>query len=291
MTYTVDAFDISLIEKNNKDLFLQKETLEFKLNVFLSEFTIFKKRNYPELFEYEVLKKNKTVLTPNNKVLAQMKALQGDGASIEFDNIISELTDELEIVTTKIKNLYAKCNCLFSFKEMNLQNYLNQLDKYFDKKFSLEKLMIGIFNNEFYDSNIFTYIKETKDYALLQPIFTMIPFGWKDFAKVLIEEVEYYVELQEKNDVEKNEFEKNEFIRREKRKVFVKAKISKNTANNYAQSEKEEQYIKPDIKTFTTEREERQNGILKKAENSDLLKKTSGTIHKEAIRFRNLFKK
>ncbi len=283
MNYTPEMFDITKVEELNKELIMQKETIEFQLRVYEGEFDKFKQTNYPELLIYERKKKIESTLPPDAIILNQLKVLSNDESSVEFNKVITSLNNELQDIDFKIKRLYMRFDCLFSFTSINLSSYLRWLDLYFSDSYSFDTMMVSIFNNEFLDSNIYNYIKDTNNVDTLELIFKKIPVDWKDIGRVLVDEVKYLLD----SNVDKGNTAILE--KRENRKRIVKNKI---LIQNRKMIEPDLSDLRDDLFSkninFTSLRAERHKVILDAAENSAIFNKRAGNTPKASQTLRNL---
>ena len=62
MSNMKSMFDLNKIETLFKSLYLQKETLQFKINVYQEKFNMYKKLNFPDILIYEQKKEQNSRL-------------------------------------------------------------------------------------------------------------------------------------------------------------------------------------------------------------------------------------
>lgn len=165
--YTPEMFDIRMLEETLKPSYMQKETIEFKLKQFQTNFDTFKKINYEELLIYERKKELDSNTIPSKVVLQQIKLLETDDAAKEFKQIISSFKRDLKNLTISIDNEYRKINDKFSFTEKNLKRYLTELNKFYNGEIQFNELMEDIFNNEFNEKQLYYILASQRIYDVL----------------------------------------------------------------------------------------------------------------------------
>ncbi len=187
--YSPDMFEITHLDEKLKPLYMQKETLEFKLQQFTTNFDMFKKINYSELLIYERKKSQNSNIVPDKIVLQQIKALEDDKSVIEFKQIIDELTRDLKNINTTINNEYKKINDLFEFKEKNLQRYLIELNQFYTGGLTFNELMEDIFNNEFNNVKLYYELAAQRIYDVLFLIVSKAPKEWQHIMKNIFDQM------------------------------------------------------------------------------------------------------
>lgn len=221
INYTIDMFDISKLQERFKPLFLEKETIEYKLNIYETKFTALKNKHYKDLLIYERKKTFDKTLLPNLKVISQLKISENNVVIKEFKQIISTLKQELLNIQSIIDKEATKINSMFTFEYMNLKQYLDLLNKYFNNELPFENLMKFIFNIEFLNSDMYNDISGLRNYPILALLIKKIPAAWKDLATIIYGEVKYIYTLE---DLQNNTpdavdvFIQSEKIKREERK-------------------------------------------------------------------------
>jgi len=180
-------------------LFLEKETLEFKINIFKTQFEFLKKTTYNDMMIYERKKVFHPELLPNTTVLAQLKIFEADVSVKEFKQILVSLNRELSDITTIIDTAKSNRNKMFSFKEINVKNYILSFVNYFDEKVSFDYIIKSIHNNEFLNNDTILSCPSLKNYDMLNKMYLEIPTIYKSFAKILLEEAKYlyFIEILE----------------------------------------------------------------------------------------------
>lgn len=189
--YTPEMFDIRMLEETLKPSYMQKETIEFKLKQFQTNFDTFKKINYEELLIYERKKELDSNTIPSKVVLQQIKLLETDDAAKEFKQIISSFKRDLKNLTISIDNEYRKINDKFSFTEKNLKRYLTELNKFYNGEIQFNELMEDIFNNEFNEKQLYYILASQRIYDVLFLIVEKAPTEWQHIMRLIYDEMYY----------------------------------------------------------------------------------------------------
>ena len=183
--YTPEMFDINSIKKLNPELVMQRETLEFKLQQYQNNFDSFKKMYYMDLFVYERKKEHQPNIIPDKKVLQQIKTLETDDAVKEFRQNIEQLKREISNIENTLKNQATKIKFMFSYKKINLINYMNDLKLYFDGKMSFEIIMNDVFKNEFNGMVTYKEIHLQRNNEIMKLLVVKAPDEWKELFEIM----------------------------------------------------------------------------------------------------------
>lgn len=183
--YTPEMFDINSIKKLNPELVMQRETLEFKLQQYQNNFDSFKKMYYMDLFVYERKKEHQPNIIPDKKVLQQIKTLENDDAVKEFRQNIEQLKREITNIENTLKNQATKIKFMFSYKKINLINYMNDLKLYFDGKMSFEIIMNDVFKNEFNGMVTYKEIHLQRNNEIMKLLVVKAPDEWKELFEIM----------------------------------------------------------------------------------------------------------
>lgn len=183
--YTPEMFDINSIKKLNPELVMQRETLEFKLQQYQNNFDSFKKMYYMDLFVYERKKEHQPNIIPDKKVLQQIKTLENDDAVKEFRQNIEQLKREISNIENTLKNQATKIKFMFSYKKINLINYMNDLKLYFDGKMSFEIIMNDVFKNEFNGMVTYKEIHLQRNNEIMKLLVVKAPDEWKELFEIM----------------------------------------------------------------------------------------------------------
>lgn len=183
--YTPEMFDINSIKKLNPELVMQRETLEFKLQQYQNNFDSFKKMYYMDLFVYERKKEHQPNIIPDKKVLQQIKTLENDDAVKEFRQNIEQLKREISNIENTLKNQATKIKFMFSYKKINLINYMNDLKLYFDGKISFEIIMNDVFKNEFNGMVTYKEIHLQRNNEIMKLLVVQAPDEWKELFEIM----------------------------------------------------------------------------------------------------------
>lgn len=183
--YTPEMFDINSIKKLNPELVMQRETLEFKLQQYQNNFDSFKKMYYMDLFVYERKKEHQPNIIPDKKVLQQIKTLENDDAVKEFRQNIEQLKREISNIENTLKNQATKIKFMFSYKKINLINYMNDLKLYFDGKMSFEIIMNDVFKNEFNGMVTYKEIHLQRNNEIMKLLVAKAPDEWKELFEIM----------------------------------------------------------------------------------------------------------
>ena len=183
--YTPEMFDINSIKKLNPELVMQRETLEFKLQQYQNNFDSFKKMYYMDLFVYERKKEHQPNIIPDKKVLQQIKTLENDDAVKEFRQNIEQLKREITNIENTLKNQATKIKFMFSYKKINLINYMNDLKLYFDGKMSFEIIMNDVFKNEFNSMVTYKEIHLQRNNEIMKLLVIKAPDEWKELFEIM----------------------------------------------------------------------------------------------------------
>lgn len=187
--YSPDMFELTFLDETLKPIYMQKETIEFKLKQFQTNFDSFKRINYESLLIYERKKNQNPNIIPDKIVLQQLKALEDDVSVIEFKQTIDKLTRDLKNINTTINNEYKKINNLFEFKEKNLQRYLVELNQFFNGSLTFNELMEDIFNNEFNNKKLYYELAAQRIYDVLFLIVSKAPQEWQHTLKIIFDQM------------------------------------------------------------------------------------------------------
>ena len=183
--YTPEMFDINSIKKLNPELVMQRETLEFKLQQYQNNFDSFKKMYYMDLFVYERKKEHQPNIIPDKKVFQQIKTLENDDAVKEFRQNIEQLKREISNIENTLKNQATKIKFMFSYKKINLINYMNDLKLYFDGKMSFEIIMNDVFKNEFNGMVTYKEIHLQRNNEIMKLLVIKAPDEWKELFEIM----------------------------------------------------------------------------------------------------------
>lgn len=187
--YSPDMFELTFLDETLKPIYMQKETIEFKLKQFQTNFDSFKRINYESLLIYERKKNQNPNIIPDKIVLQQLKAIEDDIAVIEFKQTIDKLNRELKNINTTINNEYKKINDMFEFKEKNLQRYLVELNQFFNGGLTFNELMEDIFNNEFNNKKLYYELAAQRIYDVLFLIVSKAPQEWQHTMKLIFDQM------------------------------------------------------------------------------------------------------
>jgi len=265
--YSVEMFDYASIEKNNRELFLRMETVEYNLQIYKKHFDDFKKENYFELYLFE---KNKNNLPPNYIVINQINAVFNDPSSSEFVSIIKGLENELAIVKVEIKKLFFGLDNMFSFNFVNLKNYLSFFERYFDNSAKFDDLMYQLFDKEFNAREMYDDIKESNNASIVYLIYNRSPVDWKDFFRAIYFEFEYCQKMNkmiaDNDSIELQIFlEENAFDRQKRFSIVKKQRkniINLSTKMNSNSSEQLYDYVLKSKEDFMISRVENEKRII-----------------------------
>ena len=227
--YTINMFDLSKIRETHRPLFMIQESLEFKLNIFQTQFDSIRQTHYSELLVYERMKEHDPTLLPNSKVINQIRSLSGDPSVKEFRQTIVQLKREIHNNQTHIDNEIIKLEHLFSFKDRSLIEYVNQLDGYFKATLSFDELMKTIFTNEFYNVDLYMELMECNNMAVVRLLISRVPVEWKPLMEILIEELEYLrvIKGMDGNDEAIHLYITDEYENRSQRIEYVTHKLAR----------------------------------------------------------------
>jgi len=227
--YTPEMFTLESLRDILEPLFMEKETLEFQIDIYQKKFDLFRKVNYKELLIYERKRALDSSLLPSLHVLSQIKVIEKDEAVKEFRQILSNLKRELSNIENEISNEENKIKKMFTFKDVNLRKYLNEMSLYYKGILSFENIMRNIFNNEFLNAEIYTDVHGLRNYKIIEMLIKNCPLDWKLFFRIIYVEAVYVYtieDLMNSSPEEVDAYIQIEEQRRNKRYSDILEKIS-----------------------------------------------------------------